>query len=129
MGLRYAAIHMSVHFLTPFALAYLFRLDLFQFFVAFIGALVIDADHYFLVINHDIKEAFSKVILHGFGKIRKYPLHNYAVFFLVALFALMVSQPDFFLVGIFFLAMFIHLLWDFLEDAVIFRVKLDHWKV
>jgi len=129
MGLKYAAIHVFIHFLTSIALAYVFGLNLIQFLVAFIGAFIIDIDHLFLLKRYGIKGAFSKVILHGFGKIRKYPLHNYLVFILVVALALLVYQAGFFLIGIFSLAVFLHLLWDLLEDAVIFRVKLNHWKV
>jgi len=129
MGLKYAAIHMSIHFLTPVAIAYFFNLNIFQFMVALVGALIIDSDHYFLVTVHGVKGAFSRVILHGFGKIRKYPLHNFVTIVVAALGGLLVFQPAFFLVGIFSLAVFIHLLWDLLEDVVIFRVNLNHWKV
>lgn len=129
MGLKYAAIHMSIHFLTPVAIAYFFNLNLFQFAIALAGALILDIDHYFLVLRHGIKGAFSAVVLHGYGKIRKYPLHNFITIAITALGSFLVSQPTFFLVGIFSLGAFMHLLWDFLEDVLIFRVKPDNWKV
>jgi hypothetical protein len=87
-----------------------------------------DADHYFLVLRHGLRGAFRKVVHQGFGKSRKYPLHNFVVVVLAALGGFLVAQPELFIVGIFSLAVFIHLLWDLLEDAVIFKLKPDNWK-
>jgi len=129
MGLRYAAIHTSIHLLTPLAIAYFFNLDFFGFLIAFIGGFVMDADHLFLVLRHGVRGAFRKVAYQGFGKSRKYPLHNFLAVVVAALGGLLVSQPGFFLAGIFSLAVFMHLLWDLLEDAVIFRLKPDNWKL
>lgn len=129
MGLKYATVHMLVHLLTPFAITYFFNLNLAGFFVAFVGSFVIDADHYFLVLRHGVKGAFGKVVHQGFGKSRKYPLHNFAVIVLAALGGLLVSQPNFFLVGIISLAVFVHLLWDLLEDVIIFKLEPNNWKL
>lgn len=128
MGLKYAAIHISVHILTPVAIAYFFNLGLAGFLIAFIGSFIMDSDHFFLVLRHGVRGAFKKVVFQGLGKSRKYPLHNFIVVALAALGGFLVSQPEFFLVGIFSLAIFIHLLWDLLEDVIIFRLKPNNWK-
>ena len=129
MGLRYAAFHSFIHLLVPFALSYFFRLHFFQFFIVLIGAVIVDIDHFFLVARHGIIGAFRKVILQGFGKVRKYPLHNFFVIFLAAFGSFLIFIPNYLLYGIFSLAVFLHLLWDLFEDVAIFRVKPDNWKI
>jgi len=129
MGLKYAAIHSLFHILTPFALSYFFGLDFFRFLLVFAGSLIIDADHFFLVKKHGIAKAFKKVILHGFGKVRRYPLHNFVTIALFSLGSVLIVMPDLMGAGVFCLAVLIHLLWDLFEDVFVFRVGTRHWKV
>jgi len=129
MGLKYAAVHTAFHLLAPVAIAVSFNLNPAQFIIAFFGSLVVDVDHFGLVLKHGIRGAFSRIVVKGYGKARRYPVHNYAFVALSALGSFLVAWNGYFLVGIFSFAVFIHLLWDLLEDAVIFRIRLDNWKV
>jgi len=129
MGLKYAAIHSSIHAFSSIAIAYFFELDLLQFLIVFTGSGIIDIDHLPLLRRHEIRGAFKKVVLQGFGKIRKYPLHNYAIVLVSALSSLLSLSADFFMAGLFSLAIFLHLLWDLVEDVFIFKVGAKHWKV
>jgi prepilin signal peptidase PulO-like enzyme (type II secretory pathway) len=129
MGLRYAAVHMLIHFLFPFTVSYFFRISLLQFIIVLASAVIIDLDHLSLVKRYGIRGAFRKVVLKGFSKVRKYPLHNFAILTVSALSAFVFLYEGFFIAGMFSLAIFFHLIWDLLEDVVIFKVGIDHWKV
>lgn len=129
MGLKYAVIHSSIHLLTILFVILFFRLDSVYMLIPLVGGLIIDADHLPLVRRHGIRKAFSMVVTHGFGKIRRYKLHNYVVILASLVFGLLVFFPEYFLIGVFSISLFFHLLWDLVEDAVLFRVKLNHWKL
>jgi hypothetical protein len=59
---------------------------------------------------------------------KSYPLHNFMTISIFVIASLLVLIPELFVLGICFLAMALHLLWDLFEDALIFKIGIDHWK-
>jgi len=129
MGIKYAMIHILMHFIFPIVISYFFGLNLVQFIIVLIGAIIIDLDHLSMMLCYGIRGTFRKVVVQGFGKVRQYPFHNFAILIITAMSAFLVLLEGFFIAGIFSLAIFLHLLWDMLEDVLIFKVGIKHWKV
>jgi len=125
---RYSIIHGLIHLGIFFFTCSALGLNAFNFLVAFLGTIIIDIDHLSLVLRAGIKKYFRLRGTIELGKPRKYALHNIPILFssiaLSLIFLIFQSLSLF----AFFLFIFLHLLFDFLEDAVIFRMGIKHWK-
>lgn len=64
-----------------------------------------------------------------FGKPRKYFLHNLVVMFISLICSVLVFYQQYFVFGVFSLAVASHLAWDFFEDVVVFKMGIKHWKI
>lgn len=127
MGLKYAIFHWSFHLFFVILISLVFKLDFFNFLLAFLAAGFIDIDH---------MSKIKKLGLIGWAKKsmefhipRKYPLHNFLFLFILFILSFLVLFDQLFSLGIIFLSMFCHLLFDFLEDVLIFRMGTRHWKI
>ncbi len=128
MGLKYSFVHTAVHLLLIALVYFVFKLDWFSLITAFVGGTIIDLDHIPIWRKRGI---IGYLYLRGvkeFGKPRKYPLHNLLVLLLSTISSLLIFT-QFFILGIFSLALALHLWFDLLEDIIIFRLNTKHWKL
>jgi hypothetical protein len=118
MGLKYATFHWFVHFLFASLIIIFLKLDFSCFLVAFFSTIFIDLDHLPFVLKKGLKEVIK------FSEPKKYFLHNFIFLFLFFLLSFLPINLSF---RIIFLSFFIHLLWDLLEDVLIFKMGIKHW--
>ena len=129
MGLKYAFFHVSVHILLIYLLYLSFNSNPLNLIVIFLGHSFIDLDHISVLRKHGIRKFFYLRTVLEFGKQRKYPLHNFYSLSISIIFVSFISSTQSFLLGLFALSILTHFLWDIFEDVVIFRMKIDHWKL
>lgn len=136
IGYNYALVHIAVHLLVAGLLYFAVQPDLSLDFaklnftkLAIIGAgtAVVDLDHLLLWKEKGISGYLYLRTILEFGKPRKYKAHNLMVLFGAFGGSLLILVYDYFLIGLFFVAVMLHLLWDFLEDIVIFKMGYRHW--
>jgi hypothetical protein len=125
MGLKFSLAHISVHVLTAAGISIYFNLNLLYFFLVLVASEIIDLDHLPLLFKRGFGHWYK--ISWASQKQQSYPLHNILVIFISFLGSFMIYQNLF--LGIFFLAIFLHLLWDFFEDVLILKMGLNHWKI
>jgi hypothetical protein len=125
----YVIFHTSIHLLPLIFLYFIFKLDFIGFLTALIGTTIIDVDHIFLVKKRGIAGYLFLRSGREFGKPRKYFLHNIYLLAAFALFTPFVLSRESFLIGILALSIFLHLLWDFLEDLLILHAGAKHWSI
>lgn len=106
---------------------FIFRLNFFEFFLVLVAAGIIDIDHLPRIKKIGLIDWAKKSM--NFHIPRKYPMHNFLTIFIFLSLSLFIFYPKFFLLGICFLVIALHLLWDFCEDIFIFRMRIKHWKV
>lgn len=128
MGLKYSFIHTLVHLLLIATIYFVFKLDWFNLIIVFVGSTIIDLDHIPLWRKHGIIGYLHLRSEKEFGKPRKYPLHNFLVLLLSTIGSLLIFT-QFFTLGIFSLALSLHLWFDLLEDIIIFRMNTKHWNL
>lgn len=128
MGLKYAFVHIVTHLLLIALVIFTFRLDWLGSVVVFIGGTIIDLDHFPLWSRKGIGGYLYLRATTEFGKPRKYPLHNFLVLLLSTIGSTMIFT-QFFTLGVFSLALSLHLWFDFLEDIIIFRMSTKHWRL
>lgn len=130
IGYNYAAVHMMVHLLLAAALYFAvqgFSIDYVKLAVVAVGTAIVDIDHVILWKEKGIRGYLQLRSVEEYGKPRRYMLHN-----LISIFALLGGSTlmvvnSYFLVGLFFAAALVHMLWDFLEDILVFRMGYGHW--
>lgn len=131
IGYNYALIHIAVHILIAgllyFAVQPDLSIDYTKFAIIALGTAVVDLDHVALWKERGIKGYLELRSIEEFGKARKYKFHNLMVLFGTFGGSLLVLVYDYFLIGLFFVAVAVHLLWDFFEDIVIFKMGYGHW--
>jgi len=125
MGLKFSLAHILAHVLIAVGVSVVFNLNLFYFFLVLIISAAIDLDHLPLLIKHGFRYWYK--ISWVSQKQQSYPLHNFLVIFISFLGSFLIYQNLFW--GIIFLAIFLHLLWDFFEDVFILKMGLNHWKI
>ncbi len=122
----YFLFHGLIHLFLIGMISIIFQLNLFQTFLAFLASAAIDADHLPFIkkkgVNYWIKIWGSHII-------KSYPLHNFLVLITFLIASLFVFDPELFIVGICSLSVVLHLLWDLIEDAIILKMGIKHWKV
>ena len=128
MGFKYALIHISIHLFIVFTIYFIFNLNLQDLITVLFSSFIIDLDHLPLLIKHGIFGTFFLRTILEFKKPRKYPLHNFLTFLLSGFFSVLIFSR-FFILGVYSLSIFLHLIWDFFEDVIIFRMGINHWKV
>jgi hypothetical protein len=126
MSLKFALSHIFVHLAIIAAISIVFNLDSFYFFTVLFVSLALDLDHLPLLIKRGFDYWYR--ISWASQKQQAYPLHNLLAIFLSFLGSFLLYSK-FFIVGIFFLAIFLHLFWDFFEDVFILKMSLNHWKI
>ncbi len=130
IGYNYAAVHMMVHLLLAAVLYFAvqgFSIDYVKLAVVAVGTAIVDIDHVILWKEKGIRGYLQLRSVEEYGKPRRYMLHN-----LISIFALLGGSTlmvvnSYFLVGLFFAAALVHMLWDFLEDILVFRMGYGHW--
>jgi len=130
-GYKYAFIHLFVHVIIAGLLYFVVQSDMSVdysklIFIA-IGTAAIDLDHILLWKERGLVGYLKLRSIEEFGKPRKYKFHNLMVLFIAFGGALTIFIYEYFLIGLFFAAMSLHLLWDLFEDLVIFRMSYRHW--
>jgi len=127
----YAAVHIAVHLLIA-GLLYLavqpdLAVDSTKLFIICLGTAAIDLDHLALWKEKGMSGYLYLRTVLEFGKPRKYKFHNLMVLFGTFGGSLLILLGDYFLIGLFFAAAALHLLWDLLEDLFIFNMGYGHW--
>ena len=127
----YAIVHISVHLvlagLLYFAVQPDLTLDFTRLFLIGLGTAVVDLDHVLLWKERGIKGYLRLRTLVEYGKPRRYKFHNLLFLFSAFGGSLLILVYEYFFIGLFFGAVTLHLLWDFLEDMVIFKMGYGHW--
>ncbi|MEM5834489.1 MAG: hypothetical protein QXQ69_01410 [Candidatus Aenigmatarchaeota archaeon] len=118
MGLKYAAFHWFIHFFLVFLLANFLNADFYSLLLIFFSSVFIDLDHLPILLKKGIRGIIT------FEKPRKYLFHN---FFFLVFFASLSILPIYFLLRLVFFSLFLHLIWDLVEDVLIFRLGTKHW--
>jgi UPF0716 family protein affecting phage T7 exclusion len=119
----------SIHLLILLAIYFIFKPNFIGLVTAVFGTVIIDADHIFLIKKQGIAGYLSLRSNREFRKPRKYLFHNIYLIASFALFTPFIFSKQTFLIGIFAFSVFSHLLWDFLEDILIFHMNIKHWKL
>lgn len=122
----YFLFHASIHLFLVGIIFIAFQLSTSQLILVFLASAVVDADHLPFIKKKGIKY-YAKVW--GSHIVKAYPLHNFLVLIISFMASLFILDPELFIVGICFLSAALHLLWDLLEDALIFKMGIKHWKV
>lgn len=127
----YAIVHISVHLalagLLYFAVQPDLTLDFTKLFLIGLGTVAVDLDHVLLWKERGIKGYLRLRTLVEYGKPRRYKFHNLLFLFSAFGGSLLILVYEYFFIGLFFAAVALHLLWDFLEDMVIFKMGYGHW--
>lgn len=127
----YAVVHVAVHLLLAGVLYFTIQPDLTINFTKLVliglGTAVVDLDHLMLWKEKGIPGYLYLRTMLEFGKARKYKFHNFLVLFGAFGGSLLIMVNDYFLIGLFFAAVGLHLLWDIFEDLVIFKMGYGHW--
>lgn len=126
MSFKYFLSHGIVHLFLVGLLFIIFKLDLFGLLLVFFSSVLIDIDHLPFIkkkgVNYWIKVWRSHIV-------KSYPLHNFLTLFIFSIGSLLIFDQDLFIIGVCFLSATLHLLWDFIEDAFMFKMGISHWKV
>ena len=123
----HVAVHLAVAALLYFAVHPALTLDIVKLATVVFGMAALDLDHIPLWTRVGLVGYLKLRSVEEYGKARKYPLHNFMVFFIALGGSLLIALDEFFLVGLFFSAVVLHIAWDFLEDVVIFKTGYRHW--
>lgn len=132
----YAAVHIAVHLLLAGLLYFVVQPDLLFDYTAIdytklviiaFGTAVVDLDHVLLWKERGIRGYLRLRAFVEYGKPRRYKFHNLLVLFAAFGGSLSTLVYDYFLIGLFFVAIALHLLWDLFEDLVIFKMGYGHW--
>ncbi len=127
MGLKYAFFHWSVHLLFVVFIYFIFNLNWFNSFFVLVSAGIIDLDHLPSLKSRGlVKWVKSRM---NFHTPKKYFFHNFFVLLFCVAASLLVFYPSVFILGICFFSVALHLLWDFAEDFLIFKMDSKHWKI
>jgi len=129
MSYKYALFHTSVHVLLALAIYFVFQLNAFNFFVMLLGTALIDLDHIPLLFRKGMMGYLYIRTVIEFRKPRKYFLHNLVVLPTFLICSILAFYQQYFVFGIFSLGAASHLIWDFFEDVVIFKMGIKHWKI
>lgn len=128
---NYAAIHIAVHLILAgllyFAVQPDLEIDFTKLLLIGFGTAVIDLDHLMLWREKGVSGYLYLRTVLEYGKPRKYKFHNLMVLFGAFGGSLFILVYDYFLIGLFFATVALHLLWDLLEDLVIFKMGYGHW--
>lgn len=125
MELRYFLFHVLIHLLIVLLIFFVFQLSQFNLLLVIIASALIDLDHIPFIKKHGV-DAWIKVWSSHSPK--NYYLHNFVTIFIFSITSFLVLLPKLFNLGICFLAIATHLLWDLFEDVVIFKMGISHWK-
>lgn len=122
----YFLSHGLVHLFFVGLISIIFQLSLLQILLVFLASAAIDADHLPFIkkkgVNYWMKVWGSHII-------KVYPLHNFLVLIIFLIASFFILDPELFIVGICSLSVALHLSWDLIEDAVIFKMGIKHWEV
>jgi len=131
IGYNYALVHIGVHLLIAGLLYFVVQPDLSidytKLAIIILGTAAVDLDHVPLWKERGIKGYLELRSIEEYGKPRKYKFHNLMVLFAAFGGSLLILVHDYFLIGMFFSAVLLHLLWDLLEDLIIFKMGYRHW--
>jgi len=129
MSNKYPLFHIAVHLMIILAIFYAFQLNALNFFVLLLGTAFVDLDHLPLWLKRGIRGYLYLRNVKELGKPRKYLLHNFVVMPTFLICSSLVFYPQYFIFGVFSLGIASHLLWDFAEDILIFKMGINHWKI
>ncbi len=127
----YAMIHVAVHLLLAglfyFAVQPNLAINFTKLVLIGLGTAVVDLDHLILWKEKGMSGYLYLRTVVESGKGRKYKFHNFLVLFGAFGGSLLILVNDYFLIGLFFSAVALHLLWDIFEDLVVFKMGYGHW--
>jgi len=131
IGYNYALVHAAVHVIVAallyFAVQPSLTFDLGKAAAVAVGTAVLDFDHLPLWMQVGIPGYLKLRSVEEYGKPRKYMLHNLMVLFIALGGSLLIALSEYFLMGLFFVAVVLHITWDFLEDVAVFKMGYRHW--
>lgn len=127
MDIIYTLFHCSVHLFLIILIYIIFKLNTLGLFLVFLAAILIDADHIPWIKKHGLSNWIeSATKIHA---PRKYPLHNFLTLFISTTLSCVSLLFEAIVLSACFLSVALHLFWDFFEDAFIFKIGINHWKV
>jgi hypothetical protein len=130
-GYKYAMMHSAMHVVLAALLYFAVQPDLevnmTKVLPILMGMVIVDFDHIPIWRERGIRGYLKLRSMEEFGKPRRYAMHNF--FFLIGSLggSLLLMLSDFFPIGLFSASLAVHLLWDFLEDMLIFDMGYGHW--
>ena len=131
IGYNYAAIHVFIHLIFAGLLYYAVQPDLATNYVKLalivIGTAAVDVDHIPLWRDKGLKGYLEMRSIEEFGKPRKYGLHNLTILVISLGGSILIIIGDYFFIGLLSSAVALHLLWDFIEDVLFFKMGYKHW--
>lgn len=130
-GYRYAMMHSAMHVVLAGLLYFAVQPDLIfkmeKFVPVLLGTVLVDFDHIPIWRERGIRGYLKLRSMDEFGKPRRYKLHNFFLVIGSLGGSLLMMFDSFFYIGLFFASLAVHLLWDFLEDILIFDMGYGHW--
>ena len=110
--------HWTVHAVLLSLFIIVFKLNLTQVLVAVASTLLMDIDHIPIIIKMGYWFVLEPI---------RYPLHKISILLITSIgFGWSLFTKNW--INIFLSAAFLHLLWDIIEDAVVYRMGIEHWK-
>jgi len=127
MGLTYGVFHALVHSIIVIGISLIFNLNWSGFILVLFAQCVIDLDHIPFLKKRGIKYWFKTAWVSQVP--RKYPFHNFLSIIISLVCSILILDPRLSFVGLCFLSITLHLLWDLVEDVFIFKLGMSHWKL
>ena len=130
-GYSYALLHTAMHGVLMGILYLIVQpdlsIDLYKIGLIIFGTILIDLDHVPLWLEKGLKGYLELRSVEEFGKPRRYFAHNFFVIIASLGGSLFMLLSDFFPLGLISAAIAVHLLWDLLEDLIVFDMGYGHW--
>jgi hypothetical protein len=122
----YLTFHASLHLFFVILIYLLLRLDFVQLLLVLLASAAVDLDHLPFIRKKGVK---YWVKVWGNHIIKSYPLHNFTMIVIFSIGSLFAFDQQLFLIGICSLSAALHLIWDLIEDVLIFRMGFRHWSI
>lgn len=123
--LLYFLFHGFVHMLLVTLIFFVFELDFLGLIFIFLASALMDADHLPFIRKKGVSN-WTKAW--GSHAVKAYPLHNFLTLLFFSVGSLLIFNPSLFIIGVCSLSITLHLLWDFIEDVLIFKMGDKHWR-
>ena len=117
----YFIFHWAIHLLLSFLIIKIFNTNFtYSLFILF-ATIFPDLDHLKILLKHGVISVIK------FNKPMKFFFHNF-FFILFSFIGFLIYSKINLCLFFFFLSFFLHLLWDLVEDVVIFKMSIKYWR-